>query len=107
MDQVARPNTDTSWQDRDPATELPRDTAATGWLVEIVLTVSPHGPESRYFAVGRGLAREAEQAVVDFPGILPEDRRIALRRLSLDELRSVGLRAGAVRPFRLRSGPPT
>jgi hypothetical protein len=77
--------------------------AESGWVVEVVLTTPDDQPDSRFFAVGIGPAIEAEEAVLRFPGLMREDRRIARRRLSSAELAALGLGTQAVRPYRTTS----
>lgn len=86
---------------------VPEDIAQWGWVVEVVVTIADHRPESRFFAVGTEKADEAEKAVLRFPGIVPQDRRLARRRLSAIELSGVGLRMQAVRPYRCPSAART
>lgn len=74
-------------------------TAESGWVVEVTMMTGDR-PDSRFFAVGIEHAAEAEEAVLRFPGLLPQDRRIARRRLSSVELSDLELRAEAVRPLR-------
>ena len=76
------------------------EVAESGWVIEVILTMANDRPESRFFAVGVALAAEAEEAVLCFPGLLPEDQRIARRRLAPAEFARLELRTGAVRPFR-------
>lgn len=78
---------------------VPREIAQSGWVVEVVVTIADDRPESRFFAVGSRKAAEAEEAVLRFPGIVRQDRRIARRRLSAIELRHLALRAQGVRPY--------
>jgi hypothetical protein len=63
------------------ATEL----ATCGWLVEVNL-ISEGKSDSRFFAVGTCEAEDAENLILCYPGITPEDRRNARRRLSKDEI---------------------
>jgi uncharacterized protein YecT (DUF1311 family) len=71
------------------ATEL----AKCGWLVEICLT-SERKSDSRFFAVGTQEARDAEELILRYPGIIREDERNARRRLSKDEIAWLQLREG-------------
>ena len=72
--------------------------ANCGWLVEVHL-IPEREPDPRFFAVGTHDAGEAEEAILRFPGIVREDKRIARRRLSDKEIACLGLRADAVRPY--------
>jgi hypothetical protein len=75
--------------------------AESGWIVEVVLTGGDRNPDPRFFAVGVEQATEAENATLRFPGLVPEDKRIARRRLSESELSDLRLGVQAVRPYRL------
>jgi hypothetical protein len=74
--------------------------ATSGWVVEANLAKSGEPPDRRYFAVGLATAEEAVDAVLRYPGMLREDRRLAIRPLSPEEISSFGLRPHAVRPYR-------
>ena len=74
--------------------------APCGWLVELRLTERKADP--RYFAVGTLEMRDAEEAILRYPGIVREDRRTALRRLSGKEIACLRLRRDSVRPYILR-----
>ena len=70
--------------------------AAAGWIVKVMM---PEWPlDQRFFAVGTELAADAEESVLLYPGILPSDQRIAMRRLSSAELSNLKLRVAAVCP---------
>jgi hypothetical protein len=73
--------------------------ATSGWVVEANLASVSEPPDLRFFAVGLAAAEEAVQAVLRYPGILREDKRIAIRPLSPDEISNLRLRAQAVRPY--------
>ncbi|RZN13886.1 hypothetical protein CWO90_44015 [Bradyrhizobium sp. Leo121] len=72
--------------------------ANCGWLVEVHL-VGERESDPRFFAVGTHDAGEAEEAILRFPGLVREDKRIARRRLTDEEIACLGLRAGGVRPY--------
>lgn len=72
--------------------------AKHGWLVEVQL-ISDGQPDPRFFAVGRHEVREAEEAILSYPGIIQEDSRHARRRLSDLEITHLKLRDGGVRPY--------
>ena len=72
--------------------------AKCGWLVEICL-IPERKPDSRFFAVGTHEARDAEEAILRYPGIVQEDKRIARRRLSDTEIARLRLREDGVRPY--------
>jgi hypothetical protein len=73
--------------------------ATLGWVVEADLADAGEPPDRRYFAVGLAAADEAVEAVLRYPGMVREDRRLALRLLSLEEISKLRLRAQAVRPY--------
>jgi hypothetical protein len=79
----------------DPA----RDFAASGWVVEANLADAGKPADRRYFAVGFAAADEAVEAVLNCPGMTRNDKRIALRSLSPEEISRLKLRARAVRPY--------
>jgi hypothetical protein len=79
----------------DPAPDF----AASGWVVEANLADAGKPPDRRFFAVGLAAADEAIEAVLDCPGMTRQDKRIALRPLSLEEISRLKLRARAVRPY--------
>jgi hypothetical protein len=79
--------------------DLAWEFATAGWVVEIELIIAGHAPDRRFFAVGVEDAAEAEKEVLSYPGILPQDRRVARRLLSLDEIFGMKLRTRAVRPY--------
>jgi hypothetical protein len=60
-------------------------------------------PDPRFFAVGTAEAGDAEEAILRYPGIVRQDRRIALRLLSDKEIASLGLSVDGVRPYILHS----
>ena len=72
--------------------------ANCGWLVEVHL-VPERESDARFFAVGTHEADDAEEAILRYPGIVREDKRIARRRLSDKEIACLGLRADGVRPY--------
>jgi hypothetical protein len=74
--------------------------APCGWLVEVRLTIDK-GPGFRFFAVGTSDPKQAEEAILRFPGIIRADARLALRPLSGEEIARLQLRAQGVRPFRI------
>jgi hypothetical protein len=77
--------------------------AKCGWLVEVRLI--PEGEsDPRFFAVGTDEPGDAEEAILRYPGLVPEDKRTARRRLSENEIARLGLREDGVRPYIL--GPP-
>jgi hypothetical protein len=71
--------------------------AQCGWLVELRLAEREADP--RFFAVGTREAGDAEEAILRYPGIVREDKRTALRRLSDKEIAYLGLRTDSVRPY--------
>jgi len=73
--------------------------ATSGWVVEANLANAGEPPDLRFFAVGLGAADEAVEAVLRCPGMVREDRRIAIRLLSADEISKLRLKAQAVRPY--------
>jgi hypothetical protein len=75
------------------------DLAGSGWVVEADLAKSGELPDRRYFAVGLATAEEAVDAVLIYPGMLREDRRVAIRPLSPEEISSLKVRPHAVRPY--------
>jgi len=79
--------------------------ATYGWLVEVHL-IGERASDPRFFAVGKREAREAEEAILRYPGLVREDKRIARRRLSDKEIACLGLRADGVRPYIPQSSPP-
>ena len=85
--------------DFDPIDEP--ELAASGWLVEVCLTID-EGPGFRFFAVGMAGAEQAEEAVLRFPGIFRDDIRTARRPLSSQEIAREQLRTHGVRPYRMR-----
>jgi hypothetical protein len=72
--------------------------AECGWLVEIYLVLERKS-DSRLFAVGTREAGDAEEAILRYPGIIREDKRIARRRLSDTEIAGLRLREDGVRPY--------
>ena len=78
-----------------PTSEL----VTSGWVVAVDLAGIGEPPDRRYFAVGVAEADKAVEAVLLYPGLAREDRCIAIRRLSPEEISRVGLRARAVRPY--------
>ena len=79
--------------DQSGVTEL----APFGWLVELRLAEREADP--RFFAVGTREADDAEAAILRFPGIVPKDKRTALRPLSDKEIVCLRLRMDSVRPY--------
>jgi len=73
--------------------------ANLAWLVKVDLTLGAGQIEIRYFAVAARDAASAELTVSRFPGIKCTDPRVAVRPLDMHEIRSLGLKEGAVRPF--------
>ena len=71
--------------------------APCGWLVELRLTEREADP--RFFAVGTLKVGDAEEAILRYPGIVPEDKRTALRPLSGKEIACLRLRMDSVRPY--------
>jgi len=71
--------------------------AKFGWLVELRLV--GRDPDPRFFAVGSLEAGDAEEAILRYPGIVPEDKRTALRPLSDKEIVCLRLRMDSVRPY--------
>ena len=71
--------------------------AQCGWLVELRLTEREADPG--FFAVGTLEAGDAEEAILRYPGIVPEDKRTALRLLSDKEIACLRLRIDSVRPY--------
>ena len=71
--------------------------AQCGWLVEVRLAEREADP--RFFAVGSLEVGDAEEAILRYPGIVPEDKRTALRPLSDKEIASFRLRRDSVRPY--------
>ena len=84
---------------------VPRQLAAAGWVVEVVLVIGDRPADRRLFAVGLEEATEAQEAVLRFPGIMRADERTVRRPLSPNELSSLGLRTGAVRSYGRASEP--
>lgn len=72
--------------------------ADAGWLVGVKLDGDGF-KEERLFAVGYENAKQAEQAVVDFPGLCSADECRTLRPLALQEIRGLQLQRGGIRPF--------
>jgi hypothetical protein len=81
-----------------PSASLAWEYAMSGWVVEVTLADDP--TDRRYFAVGEGDAKKAEEVVLRYPGIMVEDRRNARRALSMDEIAILGVRTDGVRPYR-------
>jgi hypothetical protein len=75
------------------------DFARSGWVVEADLAAAGMPPDRRFFAVGLAAADDAVEAVLACPGMTRQDKRIALRPLSIEEISRLKLRARAVRPF--------
>jgi hypothetical protein len=71
--------------------------APCGWLVELRLAERESDPG--FFAVGTLEAGDAEEAILRYPGIVPEDKRTALRPLSDEEIVCLRLRIDSVRPY--------
>ena len=74
--------------------------AESGWLIEVKLTID-EGPGFRFFAVGTACPREAEEALLRFPGVFRDDTRKVRRQLSGAEIARLELRAHGVRPYRV------
>jgi hypothetical protein len=72
--------------------------AECGWLVEVYL-IQERESDPRFFAVGTHEAGDAEEAILRYPGIVREDKRIARRRLSDKEIVCLRLRPDGVRPY--------
>ena len=70
----------------------------TGWAVEVTMRKSGRR-ESRWFAVRTQTPLEAEREILRFPGILESDEVAVRRRLSANEIQSLSLQQGAVRPL--------
>jgi hypothetical protein len=75
------------------------DFATSGWVVEANLADAGKPPDRRFFAVGLAAADDAVEAVLACPGLTRQDKRIALRPLSLEEISRLKLRARAIRPY--------
>jgi hypothetical protein len=75
--------------------------AQSGWLVELRLAEREADP--RFFAVGARGVGDAEEAILRYPGIVREDKRIALRPLSDKEIACLRLRTDSVRPYILHA----
>jgi hypothetical protein len=71
----------------------------SGWVVEVVMTISCRSSESRFFAVQALSAKQAIEAVLIYPGIERSDQRFANRSLSAAEISLFELRPGAVHPY--------
>jgi len=81
-----------------PGDRAQRGLAKGGWLVEIVLI--PEGKtDPRFFAVGMAEARDAEEAILRYPGIVRQDERNVRRRLSDAEIAFLKLRESGVKPY--------
>ena len=78
--------------------------AASAWIVEADLAKDGEAPDRRFFAVGLAGADEAVEAVLRYPGMLPEDRCLAIRVLSAEEIFRLRLRPCAIRRY---DGPAT
>ncbi len=87
----------------NPATQTisrtPPDIAASGWIVEANLAEPGKPPDRRFFAVGWPAADDAVEAVLACPGMMRQDKRVALRPLSVEEISRLKLKPRAVRPF--------
>ena len=88
-------------QRRGPV-QMVTELAKCAWLVEIHLMISERESDTRFFAVGAHEPRDAEEAILRYPGIVQDDKRNAQRRLSDVEIASLGLREGGVRPYAAR-----
>jgi hypothetical protein len=75
------------------------DLATSGWVVQANLADVGEPADLRFFAVGLAAASDAEQAILRYPGMVSEDKRIAIRPLSAMEIHSLGLRPQAVRSY--------
>jgi hypothetical protein len=73
--------------------------AMSGWVVEANLASVGEPADLRFFAVGLAAASDAEHAILRYPGIVSEDKRVAIRPLSPMEIHSLGLRPQAVRSY--------
>jgi len=76
-----------------------RGFASSGWVVEVLLVFDNGSAEWRFFAVDAETAASAEEAVLRYPGIRFDDRRVARRLLSPKEIAVLKLRTLAVRPY--------
>jgi hypothetical protein len=79
----------------DPRLEF----ATSGWVVAVDLADIGGSSDRRFFAVGLAEADQAVEAVLGYPGLMREDPRFAIRRLSQEEIARLCLRAEAVRPY--------
>lgn len=70
----------------------------TGWAVEVTMLIGDRR-ESRWFAVGCQSVSEAKREILRFPGILESDEVTVRRTLSQNEIQSLNLQRGAVRPL--------
>jgi hypothetical protein len=84
---------------RTQVVTLTPEFAISGWVVEVDLATAGEPPDRRYFAVGLAAADDAVEAVLGYPGITRDDRRIAMRALSPDEIVGLRLKPRAVRPY--------
>jgi hypothetical protein len=82
-----------SYGDKSGITGLAR----CGWLVELRLAERETDP--RFFAVGMLQADDAEEAILNYPGIVRDDKRTALRPLSDKEIACLRLGEHSVRPY--------
>jgi hypothetical protein len=73
--------------------------ASSAWLVKVDLRLSDQNVEARYFAVAAPGASAAATAVSRFPGVSAVDPCVVVRALDEQEIRTAGLKEGAVRPF--------
>src|ERR1700760_986922 len=96
---VRQSNPGTETPSKTPLMRRVPDFATSGWVVEANLADAGQPPDCRFFAVGLAAADEAVEAVLACPGLLHQDKRIALRPLSLEEISRLKLRPRAVRPY--------
>jgi|SRR5579871_5966644 len=82
-------------EDLTPAPGL----ASSGWVVEVLLVFDDGSAERRFFAIGAETAALAEEAILRYPGIKLDDKRVARRRLSPKEIADLRLGALAVRAY--------
>jgi hypothetical protein len=96
---------DTNTESRRGASGPGHALAAVGWVVELVLVFNNNSVEYRSFAVGLESAADAEDAVLRYPGVMPNDPRNAKRRLTAAELAYLVLREDTIRPYGVSISP--
>src|ERR1700761_756822 len=96
---MAKANFDIRNASRTQAIKPAPGLATSGWVVEANLADAGQPPDRRFFAVGLAAADEAVEAVLACPGLVHQDKRTALRPLSLEEISRLKLRPRAVRPY--------